>query len=64
MSFCRKVFATHLRQERIEYEVIDLLQEMIPNSMFIKHYYRSDLETVFERVREKIIKLNETIMKL
>jgi intergrase/recombinase len=38
MYYCRKVFATFLRNEGIEPEIIDLLQGRIPNSVFVRHY--------------------------
>jgi intergrase/recombinase len=42
MAFCRKIFATHLRNNRIEPEIIDLLQGRIPKSVFARHYFRPD----------------------
>ncbi|VFJ12807.1 hypothetical protein [Candidatus Nitrosocosmicus franklandus] len=39
ISYCGKVF-TFLRSEGIEPELIDLLQGSIPNSEFVRHYYR------------------------
>ncbi len=42
MSYCRKVFATYLRTNGIESEIIDLLQGRIPKSVFVRHYYRPD----------------------
>jgi intergrase/recombinase len=62
LLYCRKVFATFLRQEGIESEIIDLLQGRIPNSMFVMHYYRPDLSDIYERVREKITKLHEVLI--
>lgn len=56
------MFATFLRQEGIETEVIDLLQGRISNSMFVKHYYRPDLDTIFERVRKAVSKLHDLIV--
>jgi len=60
MSYCRKVFATFLRSEGIEPEIIDLLQGRIPNSIFVRHYYRPD-SSKFEGIREKLIKLHNLI---
>ena len=56
MSYCRKIFATFLRDEGIEPELIDLLQGRIPNSVFVRHYYRPD-STKFDLIREKLTKL-------
>ena len=40
MSYCRKIFATFLRNDGVEPELIDLLQGRIANSIFVRHYYR------------------------
>ncbi|HET6588726.1 MAG TPA: integrase [Candidatus Nitrosocosmicus sp.] len=61
LSFCRKIFATFLRNEGVEAEIIDLLQGRIPNSIFVRHYYRPQLETVYNRVAGKLDKLNDLI---
>ena len=62
MSYCRKIFATFLRNESIEPEIIDLLQGKIPNSIFVRHYYRRDFSK-FNEVREKLAKLHKLIVK-
>lgn len=49
-KYCRKVFATYLRNNGIEQEIIDLLQGRIPKSKFVRHYYRPDLER-FDKIR-------------
>ena len=53
MYYCRKVFATFLRNAGIESELIDLLQGRIPNSVFVRHYYRPD-SSKFDEIREKL----------
>ena len=40
MAFCRKIFATYLRNQGVEQEFIDLLQGRIPKSVFVRHYFR------------------------
>ena len=62
MPYCRKIFATFLRNEWIEPEIIDLLQGRIPNSVFVRHYYRPDMSK-FDEIREKLTKLYELIVK-
>jgi hypothetical protein len=42
MAFCRKIFATHLRNNGIEQEIIDLLQGRLPKSVFARHYFKPD----------------------
>jgi intergrase/recombinase len=63
MAYCRKIFATFLRNEGIESEIIDLLQGRIPNSIFVRHYYRPQLETVYNRVAGKLDKLNDLVTR-
>jgi hypothetical protein len=43
MYYCRKVFATFLRNKGIEPQIIDLLQGRIASSVFVNHYYRPDM---------------------
>ena len=42
ISICRKIFATFLRNEGVEQELIDLLQGRIPKSVFVRHCYKSN----------------------
>lgn len=44
LHYCRKIFATFLRQNGIEQEIIDLLQGRASNSIFLKHYYRPNID--------------------
>jgi intergrase/recombinase len=44
MSYCRKIFATFLKNKGVETEIKDLLQARISRSIFAKHYYRPPLE--------------------
>jgi intergrase/recombinase len=57
ISYCRKVFATFMRNEGIEPEIIDLLQGRIPNSIFVRHYYIPD-SSEFDTIKEKLAKLH------
>ncbi len=45
MSYCRKIFATHLRTSGIEQETIDFLQGRVPRSVFARHYFRPDFKS-------------------
>ena len=62
ISICLKIFSTFLRNEGVEQEMIDLLQDRIPKSVFVRHYYRSEMSKI-EQMREKLTKLHELIMK-
>jgi len=61
MNYCRKIFATYLRQHGIEQEIIDLLQGRISKSIFMRHYYRPDLDSL-ERVRKCLTQLKKLII--
>ena len=61
MSYCRKIFATFLRDEGVESELIDLLQRRIPNSIFVRHYYWPDMSK-FDEIREKLTRLHGLIV--
>ena len=50
----RKVWATYMRREGIEPEVIDLLQGRVSKTVFIRHYYRPDLKPLLDEVRAKL----------
>jgi intergrase/recombinase len=51
MRFCRKVFASHLRQSGIEAEIVDLMQDRVPKTVFARHYFTPSLD-----YRDKIIR--------
>ena len=52
MYYCRKVFATYLRNKGIEPEIIGLLQGRISSSVFVNHYYSPDInEIITKRIR-------------
>jgi Archaeal phage integrase len=44
MSYCRKIYATHLRTSGVEQETIDFLQGRVPRSVFARHYFRPDIK--------------------
>jgi intergrase/recombinase len=52
INYCRKIFATYLRKNGVDPEVIDLLQGRISRSVFAKHYYRPEISEEFRKVRE------------
>jgi intergrase/recombinase len=59
MSYCRKIFATYLRMNGIEPEIIDMLQGRIPKSIFARHYFRPDSN--YDAVRRILNSLIEDI---
>jgi len=52
LAYARKVYATYLRKHGVDPEIIDLLQGRVAKSMFVRHYYRPDINVEFSRVRE------------
>ena len=40
LKYCRAIFATYLRKQGIESEVIDIYQGRVPTSVFAAHYLR------------------------
>lgn len=44
MKYCRKISASHLRLCGIESEIVDLLQDRVPKSVFARHYFTPSLE--------------------
>jgi intergrase/recombinase len=63
MYYCRKIFATYLRDKGIESEIIDLLQGRIPKSMFLRHYYRPDInEIITKRLRPVLDELRKDLL--
>jgi intergrase/recombinase len=49
MYYCRKVFATFLRNNGVEQEIVDLLQGRTPSSIFVNHYYRPDMNEIITK---------------
>jgi intergrase/recombinase len=60
MHYCRKIFASHLRQSGIESEIVDLLQGRVPKTVFARHYftpssdYRIKVLSALDRLRRDI----------
>jgi intergrase/recombinase len=60
LKYCRKIYASYLRQNGIESEVVDLLQGRVPKSVFARHYFTPSL-TYRDRVLECLYKLKQEI---
>jgi hypothetical protein len=58
MRYCRKIFASHLRQSGIESEIVDLLQGRAPKSVFARHYFTPSLE-----YRQKVLQALDKLRK-
>jgi intergrase/recombinase len=45
MKYCRKIFASYLRQSAgVESEIVDLLQGRVPRTVFARHYFTPSLD--------------------
>ena len=63
MYYCRKVFATYLRNNGVEMEIVDLLQGRTPSSIFVTHYYRPDInEIITNKIKPLLITLLNEIL--
>jgi len=60
MAYCRKIYATNLRMNGIEQEIIDLLQGRTPKSVFVRNYFRPDYQ--YDRIRESINSLYRSLI--
>jgi len=49
----RTLYATALREKGVSAEIVDLLQGRIPQSVFLRHYYKPDL---FRSIRKKVLR--------
>jgi hypothetical protein len=57
----RKIWATYMRNHGLEPEAVDLFQGRTPRSMFLRHYYRPDVKSLIERVRENLKPLRKEL---
>jgi intergrase/recombinase len=63
MYYCRKIFATYLRNNGIEPEIIDLLQGRLPKSIFLRHYYGPEInEIMTKKVRPVLDELRKELI--
>ena len=62
LKYCRKIFASHLRQSGIETEIVDLLQGRVPKSVFARHYFTPSLD-YSDKVIRALTKLKQQIQE-
>jgi intergrase/recombinase len=61
MRYTRKLFASHLRNEGIQPELVDMLQGRVPPSVLTRHYlvpsstYKNDVLQALEKLQQEII---------
>jgi intergrase/recombinase len=51
LKYCRKIFASYLRQSGVESEIVDLLQGRVPRTVFARHYFTPSMD-----YRDKVIR--------
>jgi intergrase/recombinase len=63
MYYCHKVVVTFSQNKGIEPELIDMLQGRISSSVFVNHYYRSDInEIIAKRIRPVLEELRKELL--
>ena len=60
MAYCRKIYASWLRQSGIESEIVDLLQGRVPKMVFARHYFTPSIDYI-DRVIRALDKLKQQI---
>ena len=60
MYLTRKIFASHLRKEGVEPEVVDLLQGRVSQSVLTRHYLTPD-STLSAKILDSLDRLNQAI---
>lgn len=63
MNYCRKIFATFMRNNGVQAEIIDLLQGRIPKSVFVRHYYLLTKDYNQDVISPLLYKLQEVVTK-
>ena len=54
LEYCRQIYATVLRQNGVETEMIDLLQGRVPAKVFLRHYYRPNFNEEIGKIKNII----------
>jgi len=60
MAYCRKIFASYLRQKGIEPEIVDLLQGRVGQSVLVRRYQSPD-NRLKKRVLEAVSELQKQL---
>ena len=63
MNYCRKIFATFMRNKGVQSEIVDLLQGRIPKSVFVRHYYLLTKDYNKDVISPLLYKLHEVVTK-
>jgi intergrase/recombinase len=60
LRYTRKIFASHLRNEGIQPEIVDMLQGRVSQSILTRHYLTPD-SNLSSRILDSLYKLQRTI---
>lgn len=64
MRYCRKIFATYVRSQGVDSDIVNLLQGRIEKDVFVRHYNRPDLDTtIFAKVRNSVESFERLLVK-
>jgi intergrase/recombinase len=63
INYCRKIFATFMRNNGVQSEIVDLLQGRIPKSVFVRHYYLLTKDYNKDIISPLLYKLHEEVTK-
>jgi hypothetical protein len=61
LKYCRAIFATYLRKQGIESEVIDIYQGRVPTSVFAAHYLKTNIQDDRNRILKAVGNFYEQI---
>ena len=56
-----RVFATYVRSQGVDSEIMNLLQGRIKKDVFVRHYNRPELDTIFAKVRNSVESLEKLV---
>jgi intergrase/recombinase len=62
LKYCRAIFATYLRKQGIESEVIDIYQGRVPTSVFAAHYLKTNIKDDRQRVLSAVKSLYQILL--
>jgi intergrase/recombinase len=62
IKYCRKIYASWLRQSGIEPEIIDMLSGRVGKNIFLRHYYRPSSEYYKGRVLDSLKQLQRRLI--
>ena len=56
-----RVFATYVRSQGVDSEIVNLLQGRIEKDVFVRHYNRPEFDTIIAKVRNSVESLEKLV---